>query len=174
MVIFINEENSELRGKMFPIPEGVMKHLKKTLKEYEDNDGDKNNKGYDHLKWLVEQNSISTEEMKRIKNFFDNYKGTDKSDDYKLYGGKSMSDWVSATLNQATKVSKENKKAKKDAGLSNPERKTHRKSGRVHVGKPDAPDAKLSISLNETKKKHTVVLKESQYQNYLSNKQKEL
>lgn len=174
MVIFINEENSELRGKMFPIPEGVMKHLKKTLKEYEDNNGDKNNKGYDHLKWLTEQNSVSTEEMKRMKNFFDNYKGTDKSDDYKLYGGKSMYDWVSATLKHAAKVSKENKKAKKDAGMDNPERKTHQKGARIHVGKPSTPDMKLSTSLNENNETHTVILKQTQFKNYLLNNQKEI
>ena len=85
MIVFLNEENSELRGKMFPIPDGVMKHLKKVLKDYEDKDGDKNNKGYDHLKWLTKQDRVSTEEMKRMKHFFDNYKGTKESDDYKLY-----------------------------------------------------------------------------------------
>ena len=109
MIVFLNEENSELKGKMFPLPEGVLKHLKNVLKKYENEDGNKNNKGYDHLKWITSQTKISTEEMKRIKNFFDNYKGTEESDDYKLYGGKQMFDWVSATLKQASRVSKENK-----------------------------------------------------------------
>ena len=175
MVIFINEENSELRGKMFPIPEGVKKHLKTILKNYEDNDGDKNNKGYDHLKWLTEQEKVSTEEMKRIKNFFDNYKGTDDSDDYKLYGGKPMSDWVSATLKQATKVSKENKKALKDAGLSNTEKKEHTKNAKIHVGEPTTGknSEKLSTSINEQRVKHSVIIKESQFERYLSRNKKQ-
>ena len=168
MIVFLNEENSELRGKMFPIPDGVMKHLKKVLKDYEDKDGDKNNKGYDHLKWLTEQDRVSTEEMKRMKHFFDNYKGTKESDDYKLYGGKEMSDWVNAILKQATKVSKENKKAKKDMGLSNTERKEHTKGSRLHVGEPTTASKnaeKLSTAINE---QHSVIISEMQFRNYLN------
>lgn len=171
MIVFLNEENSELRGKMFPLPDGVMKHLKKTLKKYEDKDGDKRNKGYDHLKWLTEQEKVSTEELKRIKNFFDNYKGTKESDDYQLYGGKEMSDWVSATLKQATKVSKENKKANKDAGLSNTERKEHTKGNRIRVGEPTSAAKNtehLSTHLNECR--FRVVLSETQFRNYLDYK----
>ncbi len=173
MIVFLNEENSELRGKMFPIPEGVMKHLKKTLKSYEEKDGDKANKGYDHLKWLTEQERVSTEELKRIKNFFDNYKGTELSDDYKLYGGKEMSDWVNAILKQVTKSVKDNKKANKDAGLSNTERKTHEKNGRLKVGEPTTASKKakeLSTSLNENTK-HKIIVLENQFRNYLQKKE---
>lgn len=173
MVIFLNEENSELRGKMFPIPKGVMKHLKSVLEKYDNENGDKTNKGYDHLKWLVEQDRISTEELKRIKNFFDNYKGTDKSDDYKLNGGKPMSDWVNIILKHATQVSKDNKKAKKDAGLSNTDRKEHTKGERVHVGDIKANvKNNLSISLNESR--FSVIVTEEQFKKYLeNNKQKQ-
>lgn len=174
MIVFLNEENSELRGKMFPIPEGVMKHLKKTLKSYEEKDGNKNNKGYDHLKWLTEQERVSTEELKRIKNFFDNYRGTELSDDYKLYGGKEMSDWVSATLKHASKTVKDNKKTLKDAGMDNTERKKHEKGARIRVGEPTTASKKskeLSMSLNE-KTKHNIVLSENQFRNYLQIKNK--
>ena len=173
MIIFLNEENSKLRGKMFPIPDGVMKHLKNTLKSYEEKDGDKENKGYDHLKWMTEQEKISTEELKRTKNFFDNYKGTPESDDYKLYGGKAMSDWVNATLKQASKSVKDDKKAMKDAGMSNTERKAHNRDDRIKVGEPTTASKKakeLSTSLNENR--HCVVLSEKQLQNYLDNRNK--
>ena len=172
MIVFLNEENSELKGKMFPIPDGVMKHLKKVLKTYEDGDNDKSNKGYDHLKWLTGQERVSTEELKRMKNFFDNYKGTPESDDYKLYGGKEMSDWVNATLKHASQVSKDNKKAKKDAGMDNPERKAHEKGARIHVGEPTTASKKqkeLSNALNEEARR--VIVSEKQFQNYLHNKE---
>ena len=172
MILFLTEENSELRGKMFPLPDGVMKHLKKVLKDYDENDGDKNNKGYDHLKWLTEQENVSTEELKRIKHFFDTYKGTKESDDYKLYGGKKMSDWVNAILKQATKVSKENKKTKKDMGLSNTERKEHTKGARLHVGEPTTASKnaeKLSTAINEQR---SVIISEIQFHNYLHYKKK--
>lgn len=172
MIVFLNEENSELRGKMFPIPDGIMKHLKNVLKSYEDNDGDKENKGYDHLKWLTEQEKVSTEELKRTKNFFDNYKGTARSNDYKLYGGKPMSDWVNAILKQAAKSVKDNKKAMKDTGMSNTERKTHEKNDRLKVGEPTTASKKakeLSTALNENKR--CVILFEKQFQNYLNNKE---
>ncbi len=172
MIIFLNEENSELRGKMFPIPDGVMKHLKKVLKSYEDKGGDKESKGYDHLKWMTEQEKVSTEELKRTKNFFDNYEGTPESDDYKLYGGKPMSDWVNATLKQATKSVKDDKKAMKDAGLGNTERKEHDRKESVKVGKPTTASKKakeLSTALNE--ERHCIVLSEKQFHRYLSNKE---
>lgn len=154
MIVLINEENRKLKNRMFPIPKGVMKHLRKVLSEYEKKDGDKNNKGYDHLKWIVGQDRVSTEELKRTKNFFDNYNGTKESDDYKLYGGKEMSDWINAVLNQATKSIESDKKANKDAGLGNTERKTHDKKPRVHVGEPTTASKNcktLSIALNENK-----------------------
>ena len=69
-MIILNEENNTLKGKMFPIFDGLRKHLKKTLSDYEERNGDKNNNGYDRLVWICSQDSISMEEMKRIKNFF--------------------------------------------------------------------------------------------------------
>ena len=123
-MVILNEENSELRGKKFPIFPGLKKHLQKTLDNYKSDKGDKTNPGYDHLEWLCNQESITTEEMKRIKNFFDNYKGTEKSDDFILYGGVPMKDWVNRMLENAKKVIKDQKQAMKDAGFDNAFRKS--------------------------------------------------
>lgn len=116
-MIILNEENSDLRGKIFPIFDGLKKHLQKTLSDYEKKNGDKNNNGYDRLVWICSQDGISAEEMKRIKNFFDNYLGTPESDDFILNGGQEMKDWVNRMLKMATDTIKNEKEAKQAMGL---------------------------------------------------------
>ena len=76
MLHIITESNKELKNRVFPLPDGVRKILQKTLEEY---NGDKTIEGYKRLNNILDMNNISYNEMKRIKNFFDNYKGTDKS-----------------------------------------------------------------------------------------------
>lgn len=158
-MIVLNEENRDLKNRLFLIPKGIKKHLRKSLSEYEKNDGDKNNKGYDHLKWLVSQEKVHTEELKRIKNFFDNYKGTDECDDYKLYGGKVMCDWVNATLEQAKNVSKIKKDANRDAGIDNSFKKEHERNGELETTKVGKSKIQLSNSINESK---TIIITEAQ------------
>ena len=122
-MIILNEENNTLKGKMFPIFDGLRKHLKKTLSDYEERNGDKNNNGYDRLVWICSQDSISMEEMKRIKNFFDNFVGTEECDDFILNGGRTMKDWVNRMLKVATDTVKNEKEAKQFMGLDNKKKK---------------------------------------------------
>lgn len=158
MVIILNEENSELKGKKFPLFPGVKKHLKSVLKQYEDKKGDKTNPGYDHLSWLCDQEVLTMEEMKRIKNFFDNYKGTDKGDDFILNGGAPMRDWVNRLLDNATQVIKDQKQALKDAGADNAFRKSRTNKTKptvdsAGVEKIDTKSYSNSLKSGKTSKK---------------------
>ena len=93
MIHFINEGgNSELKHRVFPLSKGIKKHLMDTLRNYR---GDKTIEGYKRLNNLLSMtNGISYSEMKRLKNFFDNYQGTDKSVEFLLNGGEPMKLWV--------------------------------------------------------------------------------
>jgi hypothetical protein len=127
--LLLTEENSELKNRSFPIPKEVRKMLQSTLNNY---NGDKTVDGYKRLNNILSMNNISYHEMKRIKNFFDNYVGTDKSAEFILNGGEPMKNWVNATLNQATKAVHDFKQAKKDAGVSNSFIKPHEKDRQNH------------------------------------------
>ncbi len=124
-MLHILDENNDLKNRVFPLPDGVRKILKKTLSDYK---GDKTIDGYKRLNNLLGMENITYQEMKRIKNFFDNYKGTDKSYEYILNGGDAMKTWVNNTLNTATKVVHDFKQAKKDAGISNAFIRSHEKN----------------------------------------------
>lgn len=127
MIHFINEGgNSELKHRVFPLSKGIKKHLMDTLRNYR---GDKTIEGYKRLNNLLSMtNGISYSEMKRLKNFFDNYQGTDKSVEFLLNGGEPMKLWVNNTLYTATKAIHDFKQAKKDAGISNAFIKSHEKN----------------------------------------------
>lgn len=127
--LLLTEENSELKNRCFPIPKEVRKILQSTLNNY---NGDKTVDGYKRLNNILSMDNISYHEMKRIKNFFDNYNGTDKSAEFILNGGQPMKNWVNATLNQATKAVYDFKQAKKDAGADNAFIKPHEKDRQNH------------------------------------------
>lgn len=126
MLHIITEENSQLVGKTFLIPNGVKKHLLSTFKSY---DGDKTIDGYKRLKNLIQLDRISYNELRRIKNFFDNYVATTQSSEYILNGGDTMKYWVNTTLDKATKSIRDFKYAKKNAGFKNAFIKSHTKNG---------------------------------------------
>jgi len=128
-MLHILTENNELKNRRFPIPDGVRKILQQTLSNY---NGDKTIDGYKRLNNLLSTDTISFQELKRIKNFFDNYKGTDKSNEFILNGGEPMKTWVNNTLYTATKAVHDFKQAKKDAGISNAFIKTHTKDRQNH------------------------------------------
>lgn len=133
MFQIIFESNQELNNRTFPLPEGIKKHLLKTLQNYK---GDKTVDGYKRLNNVLEMNTISYHEMKRIKNFFDTYQGTPKSEEYILNGGDEMNTWVNNTLETATKTVRDFKQAKKDAGMSNAFIKPHQKERTIRKDKP--------------------------------------
>lgn len=120
--------NSELKGKRFPLGKNIYAHLKETLDNYK---GDKSVEGYKRLVNIINMNDneggILYNEMKRIKNFFDNYNGSRDSVNYILNGGEPMENWVRNTLNTAIETVKGFKQAKATGGLKNSFRKEHTK-----------------------------------------------
>lgn len=109
MLHILNEENSDLRGRSFVLPDGLRQHLTNTFKNYK---GDKNQKGYDRLKFILASDAINYREMKRLKNFFETFNRRLDDDEYILNGGEPMKIWVLNTLNSATASVNATKKLK--------------------------------------------------------------
>jgi hypothetical protein len=120
--------NSELRGKHWSCPEYVTNALRTAVQRYESvNKEDKPTEGYKRAKGILENNLIEYAQMKRIKNWFDNFEGSNEEMEYRLNGGKTMHNWVDSTLNRETEAIKSPKKIKMETGLSNQFIKSHNK-----------------------------------------------
>ena len=163
--------NSELIGKKFPLTNGIRKHL---LGIYQNFKGDKTTNGYKRLGFIVNSSDgIDYNEMKRIKNYFDNFLGDRESDEFVLNGGDEMHNWVNNTLNRAEAMIKGWKQAKKDAGFSNTFRKPHeknratKKKGKPTVSKIGTKNVNKNMIDNksikyESKNRKTVTITEEQ------------
>jgi hypothetical protein len=105
--------NKDLQDKLFKIPESLYNELKMVKEKY---NGQETVQGFQRLNNLLNDEKLSYSEMKRLKNYFDNYDGDKSDDEYKLNGGDRMAKWV----NNALKIARDSiKKAKKEAGMSN-------------------------------------------------------
>jgi hypothetical protein len=129
----IDEQNSELEGKEFTIPPFVKEEIKNKQKEY--------GMSTKRSNYLINQNTISYYEVKRLKNFFDN--NSDGVDFY-LAGGNEMKGWVNNILNQYRGQIHNKKKILYDIGLDNQFKKTHTKDNNKLV-KPELGIKKLPL-----------------------------
>lgn len=120
----IMETNQDLEGKKYNIPDYIMKKLQINL------NANKNNKNVDgimRLKNLINMKGVTTGEMYRLKNFFEN---ADKQDyQYTMLGGDEMKRWIDQQLKTATSVSRSSKEVKKELGMKNAFIKKHTKTG---------------------------------------------
>lgn len=109
-MIHILKENKDLINTVYVIGDNLLKHLENTYKNYK---GDKTKEGYKRLRNLIEMSKnggIKFNEMKRLKNWFDNNHLNKETDEYKLNGGDLMRDWINSQLYIARKISKNRKK----------------------------------------------------------------
>ena len=112
--------NSALENKYWELDEELINHLTKIFNAY---NGDENVAGYKRLSDLIDTKECSYQQMKRIKNFFDNYQGTIKETPYLLNGGTKMKQWVDECLSNARNDVKGKKKSMMDIGMDNPYQK---------------------------------------------------
>lgn len=140
MLHLCEDGNSELKKRKFVLPDGIRNHLLNILNNF---NGSKTSVGWKRLNNLLQMDGIEYNEMKRIKNFFDNFKGKENDIEFQLNGGKAMQTWINNTLSTATNAVKGFKNAKKEAGLSNAFIKPHTKNRltknatKVSVSKPN-------------------------------------
>jgi len=101
-------ENQLLTGRVIYLPIELVKHLSQVLVSHENC---QNCDGYKRLKHILYPNynkqdnaseqskpCVKYNELKRIKNFFDNYGGGTNGIEYILNGGTPMKTWVDNTL----------------------------------------------------------------------------
>ena len=80
---------------------------------------DENTEGINRNKELQGQKFITYKQLKRIKNFFDNFKGNHKEPSFILNGGVEIKNWVDNELRKMRDYIKNTKTNKMDAGMMN-------------------------------------------------------
>jgi hypothetical protein len=117
--------NSQLNDKYFKVPDNVFNQINRRLSAI--NPDTEQAKGLKRAKDIVADRKISYSQMKRLKNYFDTYKGDGNDEEFKLIGGKVTRMWVDKTLGSNRDSILQSKKAKMDGGLENQFLKTHEK-----------------------------------------------
>jgi hypothetical protein len=94
---------------------------------------DENTEGYNRNKELQTQKFITYKQLKRIKNFFDNFKGNHNEPSFILNGGVEIKNWVNNELRRMRDYVKNTKKNKMDTGMMNQFLDPHEKKDFTNV-----------------------------------------
>lgn len=113
------------------IPKTIQDHLKKSFQMV--NNADENTEGFNRNKEIQGKNFIDYKQLKRIKNFFDNFKGNQQDPSFILNGGFEMKNWVNNELRKMRDYTKLTKRNKMDAGMMNQFIKPHQKNDFANV-----------------------------------------
>jgi hypothetical protein len=92
-----------------------------------------NVEGFKRNQELQEKNYIDYKQLKRIKNFFDNFKGNHKDPSFILNGGVEMKNWVNDVLRKMRQGLDLSKRNKADTGMMNQYIKPHEKKDFTNV-----------------------------------------
>ena len=92
-----------------------------------------NVEGFKRNQELQGKNYIDYKQLKRIKNFFDNFKGNHKHPSFILNGGVEMKNWVNDVLRKMRQGLDLTKRNKADTGMMNQYIKPHEKKDFTNV-----------------------------------------
>lgn len=153
--------NKDLYGKKFELPEEVVNYLQQC---YESATGaNETTEGYRRNIDLRNDKSVSYQQLKRMKNWFDSYQGEENELPYILNGGHYVKNWVNDTLNSMRDNVKSLKQNKSEV-LPNQFIKPHEKNDMRTMNRP-------SVSHSKTSQKYdTAILENLKRINELINK----
>jgi len=92
-----------------------------------------NVEGFKRNQELQGKNYIDYKQLKRIKNFFDNFKGNHNDPSFILNGGVEMKNWVNDVLRKMRQGLDLSKRNKADSGMMNQYIKPHEKKDFTNV-----------------------------------------
>lgn len=106
-------------------PKDKQEHMKKCFHMVKG--ADENTEGFNRNQELQGKNFIEYKQLKRIKNFFDNFKGNYNEAPFILNGGVEMKNWVNNELRKMRDYNKMTKTNKMNTGMQNQFLKPHEK-----------------------------------------------
>ena len=114
-------------------PKDKREHMKKSFHMVKG--ADENTEGFNRNKELQTQKFIDYKQLKRIKNFFDNFKGKHTDPSFILNGGVEIKNWVNNELRKMREYGHLTKRNKMDTGMQNAFIKPHEKKDFTNVRK---------------------------------------
>ena len=117
--------NKDLYDKEVELPDHIRRHLKKSFKKI--GEVGENSEGYKRNQELQGKKFIGYKQLKRIKNFFDNFKGNQREPEFVLNGGFVMKNFVNDELRKMREFGRMTKRNKMNAGMQNQFIKPHEK-----------------------------------------------
>jgi hypothetical protein len=123
--------NKELYDIEIEFPKDKRENMKLSFQKIPN--ADSNSEGYKRNKELQSKKFITYKQLKRIKNFFDNFKGNHKEPEFILNGGVEMKNWVDNELRRMRENPKITKRNKMDTGMQNQFIKPHEKNDFTNV-----------------------------------------
>jgi hypothetical protein len=112
-------------------PKDKQEHMKKCFHMVKG--ADENTEGFNRNQELQGKNFIEYKQLKRIKNFFDNFKGNHNEPPFILNGGVVMKNWVDNELRKMRDYNKMTKTNKMNTGMMNQFIKPHEKKDFTNV-----------------------------------------
>ena len=112
-------------------PKDKQEHMKKCFNMVKG--VDENIEGFKRNQELQTKNFIDYKQLKRIKNFFDNFKGNHNDPSFILNGGVEMKNWVDNILRKMRQGLDLSKRNKADTGMMNQYIKPHEKKDFTNV-----------------------------------------
>ncbi len=88
--------NKELYGNKIPLPEDVVGYLDDCFNAAQG--ADNNTEGFNRNQELRDSKEVTYQQLKRMKNFFDNFDGHENDLPYILNGGHYVKNWVNKVL----------------------------------------------------------------------------
>ena len=125
--------NSDLYGKTFVIPQEVLNYLEKCFEAAKN--ADKTTEGYKRNIELRNAKEVSYQQLKRMKNWFDSFKGTVNDTTFILNGGDYVKNWVNNIL-ETKRNDVDLGKEIKSVVLPNQYNDTHEKDNIVNLNRP--------------------------------------
>jgi hypothetical protein len=125
--------NKDLYGNTISLPENIIEYLNRCFNSAKG--ADETTEGYKRNKELREKSEISYQQLKRIKNWFDNYNGNQNELPFILNGGDYMKNWVNQVLTSMRDDNRLGKEVKSEV-LPNQFIDPHEKDGLKNMNRP--------------------------------------
>lgn len=119
--------NNKLYDTKIVFPEEMKEYMRTSFHKVKD--VDTNSEGHKRNQELQGQKTITYQQLKRIKNFFDNFKGKQNDPSFILNGGLKMKHWVNNELRRMREGMYMTKHNKSETGMQNQHIQTHSKDG---------------------------------------------
>lgn len=123
--------NSKIYDNEVELPKQYREHLKVCFQKAKGANSDV--EGFKRNQELQNKKFITYKQLKRIKNFFDNFKGNQNDLSFILNGGFEMKNWVEDELRKMREYGNTTKKHKSDTGMMNAYIKPHEKKDFTNV-----------------------------------------